>query len=106
MQSAGTGALLPIAGSQPICRRSNKVHFAAMCSVAVRPCQSYLVPPPLLPLQIFCLHGGLSPTLEALDHIRALDRIQEVRSRRRRRGHVRATGSGGHWFHHSMPLWA
>ncbi|GIL56421.1 hypothetical protein Vafri_11790 [Volvox africanus] len=28
--------------------------------------------------KIFCLHGGLSPTLEALDHIRALDRIQEV----------------------------
>lgn len=31
-----------------------------------------------LPMQIFCLHGGLSPTLDTLDHIRALDRIQEV----------------------------
>jgi hypothetical protein len=30
-------------------------------------------------LQIFCLHGGLSPSLDTLDHIRALDRIQEVR---------------------------
>lgn len=29
-------------------------------------------------LQIFCLHGGLSPSLDTLDHIRALDRIQEV----------------------------
>jgi diadenosine tetraphosphatase ApaH/serine/threonine PP2A family protein phosphatase len=29
-------------------------------------------------VQIFCLHGGLSPTLDTLDHIRALDRIQEV----------------------------
>ena len=30
-------------------------------------------------VQIFCLHGGLSPTLDTLDHIRALDRVQEVR---------------------------
>ena len=30
-------------------------------------------------LQVFCLHGGLSPTLDTLDHIRALDRVQEVR---------------------------
>lgn len=29
-------------------------------------------------LQFFCLHGGLSPTLDTLDHIRALDRVQEV----------------------------
>ncbi len=29
--------------------------------------------------QIFCLHGGLSPTLDTLDHMRALDRVQEVR---------------------------
>lgn len=29
-------------------------------------------------MQIFCLHGGLSPTLDTLDHIRALDRVQEV----------------------------
>mmetsp|Transcript_37018 Transcript_37018/g.109118 ORF Transcript_37018/g.109118 Transcript_37018/m.109118 type:complete len:313 (+) Transcript_37018:170-1108(+) len=28
--------------------------------------------------KIFCLHGGLSPTLDTLDHIRSLDRIQEV----------------------------
>jgi len=28
--------------------------------------------------QIFCLHGGLSPSIDTLDHIRALDRLQEV----------------------------
>jgi serine/threonine-protein phosphatase 2A catalytic subunit len=28
--------------------------------------------------EIFCLHGGLSPSLETLDQIRNLDRIQEV----------------------------
>uniref|UniRef100_A0A2K5CT64 protein-serine/threonine phosphatase n=1 Tax=Aotus nancymaae TaxID=37293 RepID=A0A2K5CT64_AOTNA len=28
--------------------------------------------------QIFCLHGGLSPFIDTLDHIRALDRLQEV----------------------------
>ncbi|MEW5302050.1 MAG: hypothetical protein WDW36_004861 [Sanguina aurantia] len=32
----------------------------------------------LVESKIFCLHGGLSPTLDTLDHIRALDRIQEV----------------------------
>lgn len=31
-----------------------------------------------LPFQIFCLHGGLSPSIDTLDHIRALDRLQEV----------------------------
>ena len=28
--------------------------------------------------QIFCLHGGLSPSIDTLDNIRALDRVQEV----------------------------
>jgi len=28
--------------------------------------------------QIFCLHGGLSPSLDTLDHVRSLDRIQEI----------------------------
>ncbi|KAH8429871.1 Serine/threonine-protein phosphatase PP2A catalytic subunit [Aspergillus melleus] len=27
--------------------------------------------------QIFCLHGGLSPSIDTLDNIRALDRVQE-----------------------------
>lgn len=29
-------------------------------------------------LQIFCLHGGQFPSLDTLDNIWALDRIQEV----------------------------
>ncbi|KAJ7167339.1 Metallo-dependent phosphatase-like protein [Mycena crocata] len=28
--------------------------------------------------QIFCLHGGLSPSIDILDHVRAIDRVQEV----------------------------
>ena len=32
----------------------------------------------VLLMQIFCLHGGLSPSIDTLDHIRSLDRIQEV----------------------------
>ena len=32
----------------------------------------------LIEEQIFCPHGGLSPSLGALDHIRLLDRFHEV----------------------------
>jgi len=38
----------------------------------------YLPLTALIENQIFCLHGGLSPTLDTLDNIRALDRVQEV----------------------------
>lgn len=31
-----------------------------------------------LSFKIFCLHGGLSPSIDTLEHIRALDRLQEV----------------------------
>jgi len=38
----------------------------------------YLPLTALIEDQIFCLHGGLSPSIDTLDHIRALDRVQEV----------------------------
>jgi len=38
----------------------------------------YLPLTALVENQIFALHGGLSPNVDTLDHIRALDRIQEV----------------------------
>ncbi|KAL8564259.1 serine threonine-protein phosphatase [Nucella lapillus] len=28
--------------------------------------------------EVFCMHGGLSPSIDTLDHVRALDRIQEA----------------------------
>lgn len=38
----------------------------------------YLPVTALLGGKIFCLHGGLSPSIDTMDHVRALDRIQEV----------------------------
>ena len=32
----------------------------------------------LVYLQIFCLHGGLSPSIDTLDHVRSIERVQEV----------------------------
>jgi serine/threonine-protein phosphatase 2A catalytic subunit len=32
----------------------------------------------LIENEIFCLHGGLSPMMDTIDHIRQLDRVQEV----------------------------
>jgi diadenosine tetraphosphatase ApaH/serine/threonine PP2A family protein phosphatase len=49
------------------------LHMGLFCIIQLSPCAMHV--------QIFCLHGGLSPTLDTLDHIRALDRVQEVRNK-------------------------
>ena len=38
----------------------------------------YLPLTALIENQIFCLHGGLSPSIDTLDNVRSLDRFQEV----------------------------
>ncbi|KAI0368816.1 serine threonine protein phosphatase 2A [Pilatotrama ljubarskyi] len=38
----------------------------------------YLPLTALIENQIFCLHGGLSPSIDTLDHVRSIDRVQEV----------------------------
>ena len=38
----------------------------------------YLPLTALIDNQIFCLHGGLSPSIDTLDNIKGLDRVQEV----------------------------
>jgi serine/threonine-protein phosphatase 2A catalytic subunit len=38
----------------------------------------YLPLTALIEKQIFCLHGGLSPSIDSLDHVMSLDRVQEV----------------------------
>ncbi|KAM3276288.1 hypothetical protein ACQJBY_044588 [Aegilops geniculata] len=38
----------------------------------------YLPLTALVESEIFCLHGGLSPSIETLDNVRSFDRIQEV----------------------------
>jgi len=38
----------------------------------------YLPLSALVEEQLYCLHGGLSPSIDMLDHVRKLDRVQEV----------------------------
>lgn len=43
----------------------------------------YLSLSALIDNRVFCVHGGLSPSITTLDQIRAIDRKQEVRTRLR-----------------------
>jgi serine/threonine-protein phosphatase 2A catalytic subunit len=52
----------------------NQVSHRNACIHAFYPTHDW----PVLSCQIFCLHGGLSPSIDTLDHIRSIDRIQEV----------------------------
>ena len=50
----------------------------SFCALLFQDLFDYLPLTALVDGQIFCLHGGLSPSIDTLDHIRALDRLQEV----------------------------
>lgn len=38
----------------------------------------YLPLSALIDSKIFCIHGGLSPSIDTMDHVRALERVQEI----------------------------
>jgi diadenosine tetraphosphatase ApaH/serine/threonine PP2A family protein phosphatase len=73
LSAAGIGLLpcLPACLLALVCGRRVDVLASGCAAVLLT-----LLPAHTLPPQIFCLHGGLSPTLDTLDHIRALDRVQ------------------------------
>ena len=68
---------------KPVYARSSLVALTQIDSVDIltlylQDLFDYLPLTALVDGQIFCLHGGLSPSIDTLDHIRALDRLQEV----------------------------
>jgi len=81
--ATSTGAVKRVPGtSQERARPCERAHSLELClDTSVIGCRGFVKlaeSSPAAP-QIFCLHGGLSPTLDTLDHVRALDRVQEVR---------------------------
>lgn len=38
----------------------------------------FIPPCALVDGEVFCVHGGLSPSIDTIDHIRILDRIEEI----------------------------
>lgn len=50
----------------------------SLASISVFHNLSHGIHPPQKFFKIFCLHGGLSPAIDMLDHVRELDRFQEV----------------------------
>jgi serine/threonine-protein phosphatase 2A catalytic subunit len=65
-----------VVGLAPSCQPLFQVFKGAWC-LGLRLCSPPHAPQ-LRHTQIFCLHGGLSPSIDTLDAVRALDRVQEV----------------------------
>ena len=64
-----------------VCQRASGEGDVMTCCAAASgtfPTSDSMAFPFVPPEQIFCLHGGLSPSIDTLDQARALDRCQEV----------------------------
>ncbi|KAJ9051280.1 Serine/threonine-protein phosphatase PP2A catalytic subunit [Entomophthora muscae] len=60
------------------CRYKERITILRVSGKMFTDLFDYLPLTALIEEQVFCLHGGLSPVIDNLDQIRALDRIQEV----------------------------
>lgn len=63
----------------------SKLVYHARCNAHHSSCPPFILPtiypaPAVIENKLFCLHGGLSPSLDKIDHIHDLDRVCEVPS--------------------------
>jgi serine/threonine-protein phosphatase 4 catalytic subunit len=54
---------------------NNKINLFRRCCTEVFDCLSLSA---VINGRIFCVHGGLSPSIQTIDQIRTIDRKQEV----------------------------